>query len=74
MCIRDSLEGGDFITTGDVDFIGQGLRTNAEAITQLLENKVLCGKKLVVVKEIGTIKNRCILIPTLILWLLKKQF
>jgi len=45
------LEGGDFITTGDVDFIGQGLRTNAEAITQLLENKVLCGKKLVVVKD-----------------------
>ncbi|MHC0449683.1 MAG: arginine deiminase family protein [Candidatus Lariskella arthropodorum] len=38
------LEGGDFIPGGDIDFIGQGLRTNKEAIDQLFKHNVFCGK------------------------------
>ena len=45
------LEGGDFIPCGDYAFIGQGLRTNAEAIQQLLENKVFGYKEIAVVKD-----------------------
>jgi len=36
-----TLEGGDYIPAGDVAYIGQGLRTNASAIKELLENKCL---------------------------------
>jgi len=45
------LEGGDFIPCGDYAFIGQGLRTNAEAIQQLLKNKVFGYKEIAVVKD-----------------------
>ena len=47
------LEGGDFIPAGERVFIGQGLRTNAEAIEQMLANDVFGGgvREVVVVKE-----------------------
>jgi arginine deiminase len=45
------LEGGDFIPAGDVAFIGQGLRTNEEAIKQLLDAQVFGTKRVVVVKD-----------------------
>lgn len=45
------LEGGDFLPAGDTVFQGQGLRTNAEAIKQLLEHQVYGAKRVVVVKE-----------------------
>ena len=51
--VHDSarLEGGDFIPAGDVAFIGQGLRTNAEAVKQLLDAQVFGTKWVVVVKD-----------------------
>jgi len=45
------LEGGDFLPAGDTVFQGQGLRTNSEAIKQLLEHQVYGAKRVVVVKE-----------------------
>lgn len=45
------LEGGDFIPAGDTALIGQGLRTNAEAIRQLLRNKVFGTPRVAVVKD-----------------------
>jgi arginine deiminase len=45
------LEGGDFIPAGRAVFIGQGLRTNAEAIRQLLDAKVFESDRVVVVKD-----------------------
>jgi arginine deiminase len=45
------LEGGDFIPAGNVAFIGQGLRTNAEAVKQLLDAQVFGTKWVVVVKD-----------------------
>lgn len=45
------LEGGDYIPCGDFALIGQGLRTNAEGIRQLLENKVFGFKEIAVVKD-----------------------
>ena len=45
------LEGGDFIPAGDTAFLGQGLRTNAEAVRQLLEHRVFGVPRVVVVKE-----------------------
>jgi len=45
------LEGGDFIPAGDTAFIGQGLRTNAEGVRQLLEHEVFGVPRVVVVKE-----------------------
>lgn len=45
------LEGGDFLPAGDTAFIGQGLRTNAEGVRQLLEHKVFGVPRVVVVKE-----------------------
>lgn len=45
------LEGGDFIPAGDTAFIGQGLRTNAEAIRQLLDASVFGVKRVAVVKD-----------------------
>ncbi|MBA4418041.1 MAG: amidinotransferase [Syntrophus sp. (in: bacteria)] len=45
------LEGGDFIPAGEAAFIGQGLRTNGEAIKQLLDAQVFGTKWVVVVKD-----------------------
>ncbi len=45
------LEGGDFIPAGEVAFLGQGLRTNAEAARQLLEARVFGARLVVIVKE-----------------------
>ncbi len=45
------LEGGDFLPAGDTAFIGQGLRTNAEGVRQLLEHQVFGVPRVVVVKE-----------------------
>lgn len=45
------LEGGDYFSAGDTAFIGQGLRTNAEGIRQLLDNNVFGLPKVVVVKD-----------------------
>jgi len=45
------LEGGDFLPAGDVAFIGQGLRTNAEGVRQLLENDVFGTDRVVVVRD-----------------------
>jgi len=45
------LEGGDFIPCGDYAFLGQGLRTNAEGVKQLLENKAMNYKEVAVVKD-----------------------
>ncbi|MBU0666517.1 MAG: hypothetical protein KKC26_04080 [Nanoarchaeota archaeon] len=45
------LEGGDFIPCGEFAFIGQGLRTNAEGIKQLLENQALGYDEIAVVKD-----------------------
>lgn len=45
------LEGGDYIPAGEFALIGQGLRTNAEGIKQLLENKVFGFAEVAVVKD-----------------------
>lgn len=45
------LEGGDYIPAGKVEFIGQGLRTNAEAIRQLLKQRVFAADQVIVVKD-----------------------
>jgi arginine deiminase len=45
------LEGGDFIPAGDTAFIGEGLRTNAAAIRQMLDAQVFGSRWVVVVKE-----------------------
>jgi arginine deiminase len=45
------LEGGDFIPAGDAAFIGQGLRTNAAAIQQLLQARAFGSRRVVVVKD-----------------------
>jgi arginine deiminase len=45
------LEGGDFIPAGDTALIGQGLRTNPEAIRQLLQNRVFGTSRVAVVKD-----------------------
>ena len=45
------LEGGDFIPAGDTALIGQGLRSNAEAIAQLLKADVFGSKRVAVVKD-----------------------
>ena len=46
-----TLEGGDFFMAGDTAFIGEGPRTNAEGVRQLLDNKVLGVDRLVVVQD-----------------------
>jgi arginine deiminase len=46
-----TLEGGDFIPAGQAVFIGQGLRTNAEAIRQLFDAEVFDSDRVVVVKD-----------------------
>ena len=45
------LEGGDFIPAGDTALIGQGLRTNAEAVRQLLQHHVFGTPRVAVVKD-----------------------
>jgi len=45
------LEGGDFIPAGDTAFIGQGLRTNAEGVAQLLAHNAFGVPRVVVVKD-----------------------
>ncbi len=45
------LEGGDFIPCGEYAMIGQGLRTNAEGIKQLLENGAFGYHEIAVVKD-----------------------
>ncbi|MCF7800069.1 hypothetical protein K9M16_03675, partial [Candidatus Babeliales bacterium] len=45
------LEGGDYIPVGDFALMGQGLRTNAEGIKQLLENNVFDFSEIVIVKD-----------------------
>ncbi len=45
------LEGGDYFAVGEYAFIGQGLRTNAEGVRQLLEHKVFGSPKVAVVKD-----------------------
>ena len=45
------LEGGDFIPAGNTAFLGQGLRTNAEGVRQLLEHRVFGAPRVVVVKD-----------------------
>lgn len=45
------LEGGDFLPAGDTAFQGQGLRTNAEAVRQLLEAQAYGTARVVVVKD-----------------------
>jgi arginine deiminase len=51
--IRDPgrLEGGDYLPAGDTAFIGQGLRTNAAAILQLLDASAFGSRRVVVVKD-----------------------
>lgn len=45
------LEGGDFMPAGRVVFVGQGLRTNADAIRQLFDARVFDANQVVVVKD-----------------------
>jgi len=45
------LEGGDYFSTGEVAFIGQGLRTNAKGVKQLLEHRVFGTSFVAVVKD-----------------------
>ena len=45
------LEGGDYFSAGNLAFIGQGLRTNAEGIRQILEHKVFGVPRVAVVKD-----------------------
>jgi len=45
------LEGGDYFSAGKVAFIGQGLRTNAEGVKQLLEHRVFGTSLVAVVKD-----------------------
>ncbi len=45
------LEGGDYFSAGDTALIGQGLRTNAAAIKQLLDNQLFGLPRVAVVKD-----------------------
>ena len=45
------LEGGDFLPAGDTAFLGQGLRTNAAAVGQLLSADAFGTKRVVIVKD-----------------------
>ena len=48
---KSHLEGGDYIPFGTISLIGQGLRTNQEAIDELLENDCFGHDTVVVVRE-----------------------
>lgn len=45
------LEGGDYLVASDLSFQGQGLRTNEQAVRQLLDATVYGTKRVVVVKD-----------------------
>jgi arginine deiminase len=45
------LEGGDFLPAGDIALLGQGLRTNAEGVRQLLEHAVFGTPRVAIVKD-----------------------
>ncbi len=45
------LEGGDFLPAGDTAFLGQGLRTNAQGVGQLLRARVFGVPRVVIVKD-----------------------
>ncbi|MFH1741320.1 MAG: arginine deiminase family protein [bacterium] len=45
------LEGGDYFSAGNAALIGQGLRTNAEGVKQLLDNEVFGFPRVLVVKD-----------------------
>lgn len=45
------VEGGDFLTAGDTALLGQGLRTNEEAVRQLLKHHVFGTKRVAIVKD-----------------------
>ena len=45
------LEGGDYIAAGDVSFQGQGLRTNQQAVSQVLASGAYGTNRVVVVKD-----------------------
>ena len=45
------LEGGDYIAAGDVSFQGQGLRTNQQAVSQVLASGAYGTNHVVVVKD-----------------------
>ena len=45
------MEGGDYLPAGTVSFIGQGMRTNAEAIAQMLAHDVFGHDTVVVAKQ-----------------------
>lgn len=47
------LEGGDFLPAGDIVFQGQGLRTNEDAIKQLLDEDAYGSNEVVVVKDLN---------------------
>lgn len=51
------LEGGDFFALGAVSLLGQGPRTNEEAVRQLLQNKVFGTPRVAVVKDPGKSPN-----------------
>jgi len=46
-----ALEGGDFFMANGITFIGEGVRTNAEGIKQLMDHNVIGTKKVIVVKD-----------------------
>ena len=46
-----TLEGGDFLPAGDRVYIGQGVRTNADAIKELMDNDCFGSREVVVVKD-----------------------
>ncbi|MDI1446771.1 arginine deiminase family protein [Polyangium sp. 6x1] len=45
------MEGGDFFPAGERAFIGQGLRTNAAAIREMLNHDVFGTREVIVVKD-----------------------
>ena len=54
---NSNLEGGDFIPAGKRVYIGEGIRTNAAAIKELLDNDVFGGRDQGV-KEVVVVKDR----------------
>lgn len=48
---KADLSGGDYIPAGDFALIGQGLRTNAEGVRQLINNDVFGVSEVAVVKD-----------------------
>ena len=49
--VAPKVEGGDFVPCGDYAMIGQGLRTNFEAIKLMMDNDVFGSQHVVVVKD-----------------------